>query len=53
MEQIKIRDDSFDALRGIAIFCVVAIHAIALPKEIPAGGLDAVSFWMTVFLGKC
>ena len=49
VDKITTRDDSFDALRGIAILCVVAIHAIVLPDNVPSKGLDAVNFWAVVF----
>lgn len=48
-DKIATRDNSFDALRGIAILCVVAIHAIILPDNVPAKGFEAVNFWAFVF----
>lgn len=49
MGQIAKRDKSFDALRGTAILCVVAIHSIILPNNPQSKGLEEISFWLTVF----
>ncbi len=49
MSRIAERDLGFDALRGVAILCVVAIHSLGYMGNVQRNGSDTASFWIMIF----